>query len=35
VKTRPTLASKERQLAKKKRRGHIKKMRRVVTGDDA
>lgn len=34
VKTRPTLASKERQLAKKKRRGRIKKMRGVVTGDD-
>ena len=35
VKTRPTLASKERQLAKKRRRSHIKKMRRIVTGDDA
>jgi ribosome-associated protein len=35
VKTRPTLASKERQLAQKRRRGHIKKMRRIVTGDDA
>ena len=35
VKTRPTLASKERLLAKKRRRSHIKKMRRIVTGDDA
>jgi ribosome-associated protein len=35
VKTRRTLASKERQLAKKKRRGRIKKMRRIVMGDDA
>ena len=35
VKTRPSLASKERQLAKKRRRSHIKKMRRIVTGDDA
>jgi len=35
VKTRPTLASKERQLAIKRRRGRIKKMRRIVTGDDA
>jgi ribosome-associated protein len=35
VKTRPTLASKERQLAKKRHRSHIKKMRRIVTGDDA
>jgi len=35
MKTRPTLASKERQLAQKKRRGRIKKMRRIVTGDDA
>jgi ribosome-associated protein len=34
VKTRPTLASKERQLAEKRRRSHIKKMRRIVTGDD-
>jgi ribosome-associated protein len=34
VKTRPTLASKERQLGEKKRRGRIKKMRGVVTGDD-
>ena len=34
VKTRPSLASKERQLAKKRRRSHIKKMRRIVTGDD-
>mgnify|MGYP001820075708 FL=1 len=34
VKTRPTLASKERQLAKNRRRSHIKKMRRIVTGDD-
>ena len=34
VKTRPTLASKERQLAKKRRRSHIKKMRRIVKGDD-
>ena len=35
VKTRPSLSSKERQLAKKRRRSHIKKMRRIVTGDDA
>jgi ribosome-associated protein len=35
VKTRPTLASKERQLAKKRRRSHIKKMRRHVREDDA
>ncbi len=35
VKTHPTLASKERQLAKKRRRSHIKKMRRIVTADDA
>ena len=35
VKTRPTLASKERQLAKKRRRSHIKKMRRHVMEDDA
>jgi len=35
VKTRPTLASKERQLAKKRRRSHIKKMRRHVLEDDA
>ena len=35
LKTRPPLASKERQLAKKRRRSHIKKMRRIVTGDDA
>ena len=34
VKTRPSLSSKERQLAKKRRRSHIKKMRRIVTGDD-
>jgi len=34
VKTRPSIASKERQLAKKRRRSHIKKMRRIVTGDD-
>ena len=34
LKTRPTLASKERQLAKNRRRSHIKKMRRIVTGDD-
>ncbi|MFZ0610805.1 MAG: alternative ribosome rescue aminoacyl-tRNA hydrolase ArfB [Desulfobacterales bacterium] len=33
VKTRPSLASKERQLAQKKRRGHLKKMRRIVAGD--
>ncbi|MFZ0131398.1 MAG: alternative ribosome rescue aminoacyl-tRNA hydrolase ArfB [Desulfobacterales bacterium] len=33
VKTRPSLASKERQLARKKRRGHLKKMRRIVAGD--
>ncbi len=35
VKTRPTLASKERLLAKKRRRSHIKKMRRHVMEDDA
>jgi ribosome-associated protein len=34
VKTRPTLASKERQLTQKRRRGRIKKMRRIVTRDD-
>jgi ribosome-associated protein len=34
VKTRPTLASKERQLTQKRRRGCIKKMRRIVTRDD-
>lgn len=33
VKTRPSLASKERQLTRKKRRGHLKKMRRIVAGD--
>ncbi len=33
VKTRPSLASKERQLAQKKRRGRLKKMRRIVSGD--
>lgn len=35
LKTRPTPASKERQLAKKRRRSQIKKLRRIVTGDDA
>ncbi|MFO7687437.1 MAG: alternative ribosome rescue aminoacyl-tRNA hydrolase ArfB [Desulfobacterales bacterium] len=34
LKTRPTLASKERQLSQKRRRGRIKKMRRIVTGDN-
>lgn len=33
VKTRPSLASKERQLAQKKRRGHLKKTRRIIAED--
>jgi ribosome-associated protein len=34
LKTRPTLASRERQLANKRRRSHIKRMRRIITRED-